>query len=474
MTGLSAFCIPSCILQVVCPLKRAAGWGSFILHPDILTTAVVPCSGWLLSVSSDSSGDEGRQWPGPLRALAHRNFRYYFFGQAISVLGSWVQQVALSWLIYRLTGSVALLGITAFASLLPILIIGPLAGAWIDRHDKRILLIIVQGLLGLQAATLSILTAMDAIGPQLIVAMAVLLGVLTAFDTPLRQAQIGSFVGRREDLPNALALNAMVFNAGRFLGPPLAGLLLGLTSESICFAINALSFGALAFGVARIRVTPAPRAAGSMGKVFSEGLRYVTTEYPIKMLIFILATVNITASSYAVLLPVFAKDVFAGDARMLGWLWGAAGAGAFLGTVFLATRQRLPGLIKVVIGGAGLSAVGLLVFAYNVMLVPALLAMAAVGFGISVCNVAVNMLLQSMAPDHLRGRVVSFFSSTLFGFDAIGGLLAGLLAARIGVQAAMLVEGLVLAAFFVWALRLVGRLRAEVVRRSDRASPADS
>ncbi|AWI80558.1 MFS transporter [Parazoarcus communis] len=401
-----------------------------------------------------------------MRALGHRNYRYYFFGQAVSVLGSWVQQVALSWLIYRLTGSVALLGVTTFAALLPMLLVGPLAGAWIDRRDKRRLLILVQGLLGLQAAVLSVLTAMDAIGPNLIVAMSATLGLLNAFDAPLRQSQIGVFVGNRADLPNALALNAMLFNSGRFLGPPLAGLVLGLTSEAVCFAINAVSFSALAFGVSRIRVPEVPRAVGSMGQVFREGLSYVWTEYPVRMLIFVLATVNVTASSYAVLLPVFAKDVFGGDARMLGWLWGAAGAGAFLGTVFLATRKHMLGLIKVVLGGACISALGLLAFSHNQALLLALPSMAAVGFGISVCNVGVNMLLQSMAPDHLRGRVVSFFSSTRFGLDAIGGLLAGLLAARTGVQMAMLIEGVVLVLFFIWTLRIFGRLRTEVSLRA--------
>ncbi len=411
--------------------------------------------------SGDAAGQGvSRPWPAPIRALAHRNFRFYFIGQGVSVLGSWVQQVALSWLVYRLTGSVALLGITTFAALLPILFIGPLAGAWIDRHDKRRLLILVQGLLALQAGSLALLTALDAIGPRLIIVMSLVLGVLNAFDTPLRQSQIGAFVDRRDDLPNALALNAMLFNSGRFIGPPLAGLLLGLTSEAACFAINALSFTALAVGVACIRVAPPPRAAGSIGEVFREGLRYVWTEYPARMQILILAVVNITASSYAVLLPVFAREVFAGDARMLGWLWGAAGAGAFLGTIFLATRKRLKSLVRVVVGGAGLGAISLLLFSYNRHLPLALAAMAGVGFGISVCNVGVNMLLQGAAPDHLRGRVVSFFSSTRFGLDAIGGLLAGLLAARIGVQAAVLVEGVLLGAFFLWSLRLVPRLRS--------------
>lgn len=409
-------------------------------------------------------GAPRRRLPDSVRALGHRNFRYYFTGQVVSILGSWIQQVAMSWLVYRLTGSVALLGITTFAALVPMLVVGPLAGAWIDRHDKRRLLIIVQGLLALQALVLAALTMLDLVGPALLVGMSVLLGVLNAFDTPLRQSQINSFVDDRADLPNALALNAMAFNAGRFLGPPLAGLLLGLTSEAFCFVLNALSFSALAFGVWRIRVAASPRATGSTALVFREGLGYVWAEYPIRTLILILATANLTASSYAVLLPVFAKDVFAGDARTLGMLWGAAGGGAFLGTVFLATRKHLPGLVSVVVSGAAISALGLLLFSYNRILPVSMFAMGMVGLGISIGNVATNMLLQTLAPDRLRGRVVSFFSSTRFGFDAIGGLLAGLLAAQIGVQRAMLLEGVVLAVFVIWTLRVRGRLRDEVVR----------
>lgn len=393
-----------------------------------------------------------RPWPAAVRALQFANFRLYFAGQAVSILGSWIQQVALSWLIYRLTGSVALLGVTTFAALLPQLIVGPLAGAWTDRHDKRRLLIIVQGILALQALALAALTALEWIGPALIVGMSLLLGVLNAFDTPLRQSLIGSFVGSRDDLPNALALNAMLFNAGRFIGPPLAGLLLALTSEAWCFALNGLSFLALLIGLLLIRVEAPARAKGSMGTVFREGLDYVWHNYPIRLLILALAMVNLTASSYAVLLPVFARDIFGGDAQTLGWLWGAAGCGAFLSTLFLATRQALPGLVRIVLLGALLSGAALLAFAASTAVSWALLAMAVLGFAISVGNVGINMLLQSLAPEHLRGRVVSFFTSTRFGFDAIGGLLAGLLAARIGAPLTLAIEGGVLLLFCVWLL----------------------
>ena len=399
-----------------------------------------------------SRSTDRQPWPAAIRALQYPNFRLYFAGQAVSILGSWIQQVALSWLIYRLTGSVALLGVTTFAALLPQLIVGPLAGAWTDRHDKRRLLIVVEGLLALQALVLAALTALELVGPVLSVGMSLLLGVLNAIDTPLRQSLIGSFVGSRGDLPNALALNAMLFNSGRFVGPPLAGLLLALTSEALCFALNGLSFLALMLGLLLIRIEAPARATGSMAALFREGLGYVWHNYPIRLLILTLAMVNLTASSYAVLLPVFARDIFAGDARTLGWLWGAAGCGALLSTLFLATRQALPGLVGIVLAGALLSGAALLAFAASPVLALALLAMALLGFGIAVGNVGTNMLLQSLAPEHLRGRVVSFFTSIRFGLDAIGGLLAGLLAARIGAPLTLALEGGVLLLFCLWLL----------------------
>ncbi len=397
-----------------------------------------------------------------MRALAHRNYRFYFVGQAVSILGSWIQQVSLSWLVYRITGSAALLGVTAFCALVPQLLVGPLAGAWIDKQDKKKWLLAAQALLAVQAFVLAFLTWMDWIGPTLIVLMSLLLGLVNSFDTPLRQSLINSFVGQKEDLPNALALNAMLFNSGRFIGPPLAGLLLGLTSEAACFAINGLSFLALIIGLLFIKVTEPPRASGSMGEVFREGLDYAWHTWPVRMLILTLMALNLTASAYAVLLPVFARDVFAGDATTLGWLWGAAGGGAFMATIFLATRRRLPGLISAVVAGCVISALSIIVFALASTLLLAMGAMIGVGFGISVCNVGINMLLQGMAPDQLRGRVVSFFTSARFGFDALGGLFAGLLATAIGAGPSLLVEGVVLLAFVAFLLTRRRRLLALV------------
>lgn len=405
--------------------------------------------------------------PAGLRALAHANFRLYFAGQAISILGSWIQQVALAWLVYRLTGSAALLGITAFCGLIPQLVVGPFAGAFIDRQDKKRGLILVQSLMAMQAFVLAGLTWLDWINTPFIVVMALLLGVLSSFDAPLRQSLIGTFVGHRDDLPNALALNAMLFNAGRFVGPPIAGLLLGLTSEAACFALNGFSFLALIWAILRGRSAPPPRAKGSVGEVFREGLAYAWQDWSVRTLILTLMALNLTASAYAVLLPIFAADVFHGDATTLGWLWGAAGCGAFASTILLATRKALPDVVAAVVAGTGIAAVSLLAFAATDWMALALCGMVGVGFGISVTNVGINMLLQSAAPDALRGRIVSFFTATRFGFDALGGLLAGFLASLAGAGPTLIGEGVVLLGFVVFLMARRERLIAGVARSKE-------
>ena len=403
-----------------------------------------------------------RAFPAPVRALAHRNFRLYFAGQAVSILGSWIQQVAMSWLVYRLTGSAALLGITSFFGLIPQLVVGPLAGAWIDKHDKKKWLIGVQSLMALQALVLAVLTGMKWIDPPFIVAMALCLGILSSFDAPLRQSLLGSFVGSREDLPNALALNAMLFNAGRFIGPPIAGLLLSLTSETFCFAINALSFLALIAAIKLVRNEPPPRATGSVGDVFKEGVAYAWQTWTVRMLILTLIVMNMTASSYVVLLPIFAREIFGGDATTLGWLWGAAGCGAFLSTVFLTTRKETA-LIPSIVFGTLTGAIALFVFSSATWFGLALCGMAGLGFGITVCNVGINMVLQSTSPERLRGRVVSFFTAARFGFDALGGLLAGFVAARLGARSTLLLESGVLFVFVLFLLTKRSRLHHEIL-----------
>ncbi len=395
--------------------------------------------------------------PPSVRALGHPLFRAYFFAQAVSILGSWVQQVALAWLVYRLTHSSALLGVTAFCALIPQLLVGPFAGAWIDKHDKRKWAIGTQSLMSLQAVVLSVLTLSGLIGPGLIIAMSLTLGVLTSFDTPLRQSLISSFIkGERADLANALALNAMVFNLGRFIGPPVAGLLLGLTTEGVCFGLNALSYLWLIAVLVASPPPGAPRARGNVGAVFKEGVLFAWRNIPVRVQIATLMMVNITASCYAVLLPILAGDRFGGDASLLGWLWGAAGSGALAGAILLATHGEIALRYGTVIIAATISALAALGLAVAPGPWTAMLALCALGFGITTCNVGTNIILQSSTPDQYRGRVVSFFTSSRFGFDALGGLLAGLVAAEFGVARTLAAEGAVLV---VYCLALLLRRR---------------
>ena len=301
---------------------------------------------------SDSSSPHRKRWPAAVRALAHRNFQIYFAGQGVSTLGKWVQQVALAWLAYHLTGSAVLLGLITFLSLAPQLLIGPLAGAWIDRHDKRRLLIIVQLILIAQSLVLALATWRNWIDGPFIAAMALLLGLLNALETPLRQALIGSFVDDPADLPNALVLNAMLINAARFVGPPLAGGLIALAGEAACFALTAVAFMALLGGLLKVRGTAGPKASGSTAQVFREGLLYLWQTRNVRQLLVNVIMVNLLASCYAALLPILARAVFAGDARVLGWLWGAAGAGAFVATLVLAVGGALPRLCQFTDAGA--------------------------------------------------------------------------------------------------------------------------
>ncbi|WP_409272718.1 MFS transporter [Pseudomonas sp. KCJK9111] len=393
---------------------------------------------------SDLTPPPRTRWPSAVRALGHRNFQVYFAGQGVSTLGKWVQQVALSWLAYHLTGSAVLLGLITFLSLAPQLVIGPLAGAWIDRHDKRRLLIVVQSILVVQSAVLGLATWGHWVDGPFIAAMALLLGLLNAVETPLRQALIASFVDDPADLPNALVLNAMLINAARFVGPPLAGGMIAVAGEAACFALTAVAFTALLVGLLKVQAKASPRATGSTAQVFREGVAYLWREQGVRQLLFNVIMVNLLASCYAALLPILAKSVYAGDARVLGWLWGAAGAGAFVATLVLAVGGALPRLRQFIEMGAGLCALALLGLCWAGQLQLALLALVVLGFGITLSNVSTNMQLQSQAPGHLRGRVIAFYIAMRFGFEALGGMAAGLLAARVGAPATLGAAGALL------------------------------
>lgn len=381
-----------------------------------------------------------------LRALRHGNYRLYFLGQAVSIIGTWVQQVALSWLIYRLTGSAVLLGVTALAAQAPQLFIGPLAGIWIDRYERRRLLLLLQIFMLLQALVLAALTYTGIIAPWQIIAMSLLLGLLNSFEAPLRQSLVTQLVAERSDLPSAIALNSLLFNTGRFVGPPIAGILVAISTEAFCFAINSLSYLPLIFVLMRARVSPSPRTHGALIAVFREGLAYALSSYPIRSLLGLIAVLNFTASSYVVLMPVFARDVFHGGPHTLGWLLGATGLGSISAAVYLATRHSVVGLVKNIVVGAGLAGTALLLFSLTARLEFALALMLVVGFGTTTCNASSNTILQSIVPDRMRGRILSFFTAAMFGMAAAGSLVAGGLAEIMDAPRALLVLALAMLA----------------------------
>lgn len=380
-------------------------------------------------------------------ALGQRLFRLYFYGQICSVLGTFIQAVALSWLVYRLTGSPALLGAVAFLSQAPQLVVGPLAGVMIDRFDRRRILIVLQSLFALQAVVLTVLVAFDWIAVWHILTLALVLGILSSFDLPSRQSLLLYLVDDKLTLANAVALNSAVVHTGRLVGPPIAGLLLAFVPESVCFLINALSYLGPIYAVMLIRAdmpTPKPMKTGS---ALAEVARFIRKTGEAKLSLGSVAMVNATASTYIVLMPVFAKDVFGGAAQSLGILLGMGGAGALVAAVYMSTRARSGVSIRFALTGCLLGAAGLLGFAIAGYLANFWLALpmvALMGAGIGLTNIAGNTRLQYLAPDSLRGRVISIFGSVRFGFDALGGLIAGTIAAYIGVLPVVLLLVLLL------------------------------
>lgn len=392
-------------------------------------------------------------------ALGQRNFRRYFYGQICSVLGTFIQAVALSWLVYRMTGSPALLGLTAFLSQAPQLVVAPLAGVLIDRFDRRRILIILQSIFAVQALLLAGLVAFELIEVWHILALALLLGVLNSFDLPSRQSLLLYLVDDRSTLANAVALNAAVVHSGRLIGPPVAGLLLAVVPESVCFLINALSYLGPIVAITLIR-TEIPRQQHlKTGSALREVGSFIRRSFEAKVALGAVALVNATASTYVVLMPVFAKDVFAGNAQSLGILLGMGGAGALTASIYLSTRARSGIAIGFQVWSCAASGLGMIglglagKFGYFWLALPMV---ALIGAGIGATNIAGNTRLQYQVPDTLRGRIISIFGSLRFGFDALGGLLAGALAAITGVLPVTFGLGLLLIA---GSLLLMRRLR---------------
>ncbi|OWW20913.1 MFS transporter [Noviherbaspirillum denitrificans] len=398
----------------------------------------------------------------PFRSLRHRNFRLYFTGQAVSLIGRWVQQVALSWLVFRLTGSSVLLGAVFFLSQAPMLVIGPVAGIWVDRCDRRALILAAQSLMAVQATVFAIAYFMDAIQPWHILSMALILGILNSIDTPARLSIVSQLVEERDDLANAIALNSFAFNIARFIGPPVAGALLEFTSEGVCFSLNAASLLVVVAAMAMVKVSPNERVSGPLGGAFVEGISYAWTSYPIRILIINLVVFNFVAASYVTLMPVFVTDVFDSGPQSLGLLLGAAGCGALAAAGYLALRRSVRGLTSSIAVGSFIAAMALLSFSIAGSVWIAGLLLFAVGYSLVVTNASTNTILQTIVADPLRGRVLSLHAWAVQGMAALGGLFAGSLGDVLGAQGAIAAVAIVLGAWALAFLAQIRRLRAHM------------
>lgn len=377
------------------------------------------------------------------RALEHRNFRLFFAGQSISLIGTWMQQIAMSWLVYRITGSAFMLGFVGFLSQMPAFILSPFAGVLIDRIDRRRILIISQILFMLQAFALAWLTLIGAIAVWHIVILGIFFGCVGAIEIPARQSFIIEMVEHKEYLGNAIALNSLMFNSARLIGPSIAGILIAAVGEGPCFLLNGLSFTAVIWSLWTMRIKP--RSAVKSEKDILEGLRegfiYTFGSLPIRLIIMLLAVMSIMGTSYMILMPVYAKDILGGGSSTFGFLMAAAGVGAMAATFFLAAQKnqhRLLGLIPI---SSAVFAVSLVLCAFSHTLWLSLTLLAIVGFAFMVHMAASNTIIQTIVDDDKRGRVMSFYTAAFIGMAPVGSLIAGSLASRIGAPNALAISG---------------------------------
>ncbi|MEO8648742.1 MAG: MFS transporter [Acidobacteriota bacterium] len=377
------------------------------------------------------------------RALRHRNFRLFFAGQFISLTGTWMQGVAQSWLVYRLTGSVVLLGLIGFASQIPVFLLAPIGGAVADNYDRHRLIIITQACAMTLAGILAALTLTGNIEIWHLFVIAVGFGIANAFDIPTRQAFAVDMVGK-DDLINAIALNSSMFNGARIVGPAIAGVLVAGVGEGWCFFGNAVSYVAVISGLLMMKITPAAAAVrGSTLNRVAEGFGYVAKTKPVRALLMLLGLVSLTAGPYAVLMPIFADQYLGGGAGTLGLLMGASGVGALTAALVLASRRHVFGLGRWVgFACAGLG-VSLILFSISRNFWFSSLALVFVGFSMMTQMSSSNTLVQAMIPDHLRGRVMSVYSMMFMGMAPLGALAAGTLAGRIGAPQTVAIGGAV-------------------------------
>ncbi|HWE51959.1 MAG TPA: MFS transporter [Bryobacteraceae bacterium] len=391
-----------------------------------------------------------------LRALRHRNFQLFFAGQLISLVGTWMQNVAQSWLVYRLTGSSALLGLVSFVGQIPVLLLSPVGGYAADRWNRRTVVILTQSISMVLALALAGLTLTNTIQIREVFVLAALLGVVNSFDIPARQSFLVEMVGK-EDMINAIALNSSMFNGARIAGPAIAGILVAQIGEGWCFFANGISYIAVIGGLLAMRMgpfQPAPRSLSAFHTI-REGFRYVARTGPVLALLSIVGVLSFAGLPYLVLMPIYADSIFHEGPAGLGILMGVAGLGALIGALLLASRTVLTGLTRWVALAMVIFGITLGAFAYSRSLWFSCAMLLLMGFTGMIQMGAANTLIQSMVPDYLRGRVMSVYSMMYMGVGPFGAMFAGFAADDFGAPATLAVGAgtcLIAAAIYVWRL----------------------
>jgi MFS family permease len=383
-----------------------------------------------------------------LRAFRSKSFRIFYAGQGLALLGNWMQSVAMSWLVYRVTGSALLLGVTAGAQQLPVLFLSPIAGVWADRVNRRRLLVVIQTIALVQAAALAALTFADAVRVPYLIGLALVLGIVTSFETPTRQAFLLELIEHREDLPNAIALQSMLFQCTRFVGPSVAGLVLAAFGEAWCFLANALFYLAIigTYAAVRVKSREIVETGVEWWRELVSGFAYAFGYTGTRRLLLLLMAVSFFTAPWQSLMPIFAGETFAGDSKTFGFLIGAVGMGAVAGTFVLAARASVRGLGRVISATTITAGAALVGFSLSGMLWLSLAFLAVFGAGLVVTAASINTILQTLAEEDKRARIISMYVMCFLGFAPIGNFTAGALAEAIGVHWTLFACGVVVVA----------------------------
>jgi MFS family permease len=397
------------------------------------------------------------------RALRYRNFRLFFIGQGTSLIGTWMQTMAMAWLVYRLTNSAWLLGMVGFVSQIPTFFLTPFAGVFADRWDRRRTLILTQTLAMVQAFILAILTLNGHIAVWHIVVMGIILGCINSLDMPMRQAFVVEMVDDKEILHNAIALNSFLFNAARLIGPSVAGIIVALAGEGICFLLNGISYLAVIISLYYmvIKKQTKPPSETNVLRELKDGIKYALNSIPIKNILMLISSMSVMGMSYAILMPIFARDVLHGGAQTLGFLMATSGIGALAGTIYLASRRTTSGLGDVIMFASFIFGIGLVAFSLSHALWLSLIILVFIGFGMMVQMAAVNTVLQTIVHDDKRGRIMSLYTTAFAGVAPLGSLLAGALAGKIGAPATLIIGGifcLCVTVFFSTKIQSINKL----------------